>query len=95
MILVPLMRWLGHGPRQRRAQNLPGKRSDGGRGSLQLVLRQAHFDVLGFLRSPPGALHDPARHRRQAQPHALHDPDDTPQTRHPRTAGVTTTALAP
>jgi hypothetical protein len=59
VILVPLMRWLGHGPRQRRAQNLPGKRSDGGRGSLQLVLRQAHFNVLGFLRSPPARFTTP------------------------------------
>jgi len=51
VILVPLMRWLGHGLRQRRAQTLPGKRSDGGRGPRQLVLRQARFDLLGFLRN--------------------------------------------
>ena len=37
MILVPLMRWLGHG--LRRAQTLPGKRGYGGHGPLQLVLQ--------------------------------------------------------
>jgi hypothetical protein len=49
--LPSLVRWLGLGLRQRRAQTLPGKRSNGGRGPLQLVLRQARSDLLGFLRN--------------------------------------------
>ena len=56
-------------PALARALALPGKRSNGGRGPLQLVLRQARPDLLDLLRNRParfmtrlGSETNPAAH---------------------------------